>query len=208
MKVKSILLATICFCLTLPLVSQEIVTIKDTITVKKPAKKPSFWIGPKFGLDLKPAIFNQIGTQLSSNYQIGIMMQFGRTLYLQPEVYYASYRDNNTSVSYGHTSLYQESKNSVNYIKAPLMVGLKFLDLGLFSLHLKTGPEFSFRLASGDRNATENAFAWQVGGGVDILGFITTDIRYSLQKGVSLGDQINNFSYASMLNLTVGLKLR
>ena len=181
--------------------AQEIITVQDS-TAAKPEKKTKFWMGPKFGLDLSPVKFNEIGSQLSSNYQIGIMLQYGNKLYFQPEVYYSSYKTNTNGVTGA------DLKKTVNFIKVPVLVGLKFLDLGLFSLHIKTGPSLTFKLDDNDGVSGNNTFAWQVGTGVDILGFITTDIRYTMIKGVSLGDQINNFSRnTSMLNLTVGLRL-
>ena len=201
---KKIILPLLLLCLLTSntiLSAQEIVTIKDS-TATKPEKKNKFWMGPKFGLDLSPVKFNEIGSQLSSNYQIGIMLQYGNKLYFQPEVYYSSYKTNTNGVTGA------DLKKTVNFIKVPVLVGLKFLDLGLFSLHIKTGPSLTFKLDDNDGVSGNNTFAWQVGTGVDILGFITTDIRYTMIKGVSLGDQINNFSRnTSMLNLTVGLRL-
>ncbi|MEI6488750.1 MAG: outer membrane beta-barrel protein [Bacteroidota bacterium] len=209
---KKIIIPLLLLCLLTSytmLSAQEIITVKDS-TAAKPEKKTKFWMGPKFGLDLSPVKFDEIGSQLSSNYQIGIMLQFGRTLYFQPEIYYASYKNSLSASSYGYGSIdaNPDLKKSVNFIKMPLLVGLKFLDLGLFSLHIKTGPSLTFKLDNNDGVSGDNTFSWQVGTGVDILGFITTDIRYTMIKGVSIGDQINNFSRnTSMLNLTVGLRL-
>ena len=87
------------------------------------------------------------------------------------------------------------------------MVGLKFLDIGLLSLHLKGGPQFRFPLDNSDKPTGKMSLDWQVGAGVDILGFITTDLRYTLQSGKSLDEQAKNIG-TSGLNLTVGLKFR
>lgn len=196
-----------CMICCLPISAQESTTQPDSTKASKPEKKAKFWIGPKFGLDLHPVKLNEIGSQLSANYQLGIMVQYGRTLYLQPEIYYASYKDYTSAVVYGHNGTVNDPTKSVNFLKMPIFVGLKFLDLGLFSLHLKGGPSFTYRL-NGKNSDTEDSFAWQVAAGVDILGFITTDVRYTLNDE-SLGDQINHFSRnTSMVNLTVGLRLR
>jgi hypothetical protein len=174
---------------------QEVTTV-TTVTSTPTEKKHKFWFGPKFGLDIPSNSLNKIGDQLNTNYRFGLFAQFGRTLYFQPEIYYASYKTTATS-------------KSTNYIKMPLMIGLKFLDLGLFSLHIMTGPSLSFKLDDNDALTGYSESSWQLGAGVDVLGFITSDIRYKILKGVSLGDQISKFSTnPNILNLTVGLKLR
>jgi len=167
-----------------------------------PAKKHKFWIGPKFGLDMSPVTFNfnDIKSQLNMNYQAGLLFQYGRTIYIQPEVYYSSYKI---------TTENSEASSSVNFIKVPAMLGLRFLNLGLFSLHVMGGPAFSFQLKDNDAFSGNNTFSWQVGAGVDVLGFITTDVRYTLREGVSIADQVSQFDKeTSTLNVTVGLKLR
>ena len=165
-------------------------------------KKPKVWIGPKFGFDMSPITynFNDIKSQLKMNYQAGLLFQYGRTLYIQPEIYYSSYKTAIEGV---------ESSSSVNFIKLPAMIGLRFLNLGLFSLHVMGGPALSFQLDKKDSFTGNNTLSWQVGAGVDILGFITTDVRYNLLKNVSISDQVSQFNKeTSVLNVTVGLKLR
>ena len=164
-------------------------------------KKPKFWIGPKFGLDMSPITydFNEIKSQLKTNYQVGILMQYGRILYIQPEVYYSSYQADGVTAD----------ATTVNFIKVPAMLGFRFINLGLFSLHVMGGPAFSFQLDNKDSFNGNNTFSWQVGAGIDVLGFITADLRYNLLEDVAIGDQISQFNKeTSMLNLTVGLKLR
>jgi hypothetical protein len=124
--------------------------------------------GLDLGLDviLTTSDINGITEQLKGNYQAGIMVQWGKTIYLQPEVYYSSYKITQTS--------------SMNFVKVPVMVGLKFLDLGLISTHVMGGPMYSMLLDNKDNLTGANSLNWQVGAGVDILGFITADLRYTL----------------------------
>lgn len=197
------------FCLAIPIFAQEEEVNRDTVTTSLPVKKSNFWIGPKFGLDMSPVIPNQFRKQLQDNFQMGIMMQFGKKFYFQPEIYYASYKHDSIVVRYGYAGSEQPIEGSVNFIRIPLMVGLKFLDLGLFSFHIQTGPVVNFRLSDTAGLSGDNTFSWQAGAGIDILGFITTDVRYTIQKGSSIGDQINQFNRnRSLLNVTVGLKFR
>jgi hypothetical protein len=85
-----------------------------------------------------------------------------------------------------------------------MMLGLKVIDLGLISLHLNGGPSYLKQLDSTNKGVIN----WEVGAGVNLLGFITTDLRYTIQKGSTTGMQIEQLiSNGGMLNLTVGLRL-
>jgi len=179
-------------------VAPELVTQTDRKTAQDSVKvkKPRFWVGLKFGLDISSTTnsFKGISDQLKGNYQAGILFQFGRTLFFQPEFYYSSYKIDET--------------NSLEYIKIPVMFGLKFLDLGLFSLHIMGGPSVSMLLNKPDNSDESGSFAWQVGAGIDVLGFITADLRYTLNNK-SVSEQIDEGATTpTKLNLTFGLKFR
>lgn len=158
-------------------------------------KDKKLWFGPKFGLDVVSSTSNIAGLteQLKNNYQLGFFAQLGEKYYLKPEIYYASYTtDAVTAVK-------------INYLKAPMMLGVRLFDIGLLSLHLNGGPSYLKQL---DSDAA-GVWNWEAGVGVGVLGFITTDLRYTFQKGTSSGitqieQLINN---GGMLNLTVGLRL-
>jgi hypothetical protein len=167
-------------------------------------KKPRFWIGPKFGTDFVgvPTNMDVVKGELKEQWQAGVLMQFGRTLYLQPEAYYCL--DNIVLPSEG----VEASSNAK--IKVPVMLGLRFLNLGLVSLHIMGGPQWTMPMKDSDGNSTGSTTReWLVGAGVDILGFITTDVRYVYNPNVALNDQITSFDYKTAgLNVTVGFKFR
>ena len=212
MKKKFILgLSLVCFSFSLmaqdaeTVIKQETVTTTTTTsnpTVSTPStKKAKIWIGPKFGLDINSTSLSSEGVknELNKNYQFGLLLQYGRILYIQPEIYYASYKS---------TISKTETKTN-NYVKIPMQIGVKFLDVGLFSLHITTGPSYTFKLDDTDKVTSTKGFSWLVGAGVDVLGFITSDLRYTLRNNVSIADQISQFeSNSNTLNLTVGLKFR
>ena len=101
------------------------------------------------------------------------------------------------------------SNSGTNYIKVPVMVGVKILDIGLVALRIDGGPQFSFKLDNTDKLTGEKNLSWQLGAGVDVLGFIVADLRYNIQPGQSISTQVQNFNLNSTgLNLTVGLKFR
>jgi len=175
-------------------------------------KKPRFWIGPKFGTDIVSGIpkdFTSVSDRLKEQWQAGVMMQLGRTLYLQPEAYYAV----TTTPGIGSAAA-----TSTQEIRVPVMLGLRFLNLGLFSLHIMGGPSWNIPMgADNSINTDAKTMDWLVGAGIDVLGFITVDVRYKYDTETALSDQITKFNLTddsdplkpyTALNVTVGLKLR
>lgn len=169
-------------------------------------KKPSFWFGPKVGLDLATATLDQsaIKSQFKSNAQLGVFFQFGRILYLQPEFYYAVRKETTLATNSVTTS--------VSTLKVPVLIGLRLINLGVVSAHVMAGPQGTFFLSESSPLATvkrqKSAYNFQLGAGADILGFITVDVRYSLGLNNSLGAQIQGLDLKSGVNATVGLKFR
>jgi hypothetical protein len=170
-------------------------------TTEEP-KKAYIKFGPKFGLDLNANLQNlptgtQLTDQLKGNYQFGGFMQFGRKLYFQPEFMYAVI----------NTTDAQDEPLTLEFYKIPVHVGLKFFDIGLLSLHVSGGAIYTH--TGGEAFAFDKEkISYQVGAGVDVFDFITTDIRYTLKNGVTLADQISDFTTnGGTINLTVGLKL-
>lgn len=216
MKTKLVLSAML-VVFSMQVFAQDVTIIQSNATgntqsyssTKKP-HKPMFWIGPKFGTDILTGIpkdFTSVTDRLKEQWQAGLMMQFGRTLYLQPEAYYAL----TTFPSIGGGA----ATTTEQEIRVPVMLGLRFLNLGLFSLHIMGGPSWTIPMGA-DNTLDTNAkqMEWLVGAGIDVLGFITADIRYSYITNKPLSDQIAGFNVtdntAAMtpLNVTVGLKLR
>ncbi len=190
MKTRSIFFSLFFLSLTLIGFAQE-----SSTTVEKP--KAKIWFGPKVGLDLAhfTTDVNEISSQFGSNYQAGLMCQIGEKLYLQPEIYYASTKTSDSI--------------RINFLKAPIMLGLRILDIGLVSLHIMGGPQFSFKLDNSDKLTGDQTLTWQVGAGADVLGFITADLRYTIVPGQSVSTQVSGFNLNTTgLNLTVGLKFR
>jgi len=174
-----------------------------------PAKeKPSFWFGPKVGVNLSTPTYDldEIRDQLETNYQAGFFMQFGRTVYFQPEFYYAVHKEGLTST--GQTRLKLET------LEIPMMFGLRLINLGVVSAHIMAGPEVSILLKETRAPRTygicrqSGNFSLQGGGGIDFLGFITLDVRYSVPMDNMVGSHINDLSWDSQVNVTLGLKLR
>ncbi|MEK7720413.1 MAG: outer membrane beta-barrel protein [Bacteroidota bacterium] len=170
--------------------------------------KRNFWFGPKIGLDLATPTIDQnsIKTQFDSNSQYGIFFQFGKVLYLQPEFYYATHKESYTSGSAAAV------ETKVNTLKVPVMVGLRLLNLGIISAHVMAGPQGSFFLNESNplphfTRQTSN-LDLQFGGGVDVLGFVTLDVRYSSNLSNSVETTIQQLNWKNAVNVTLGIKFR
>ncbi len=157
--------------------------------VKKSKSYYGFKIGSEITSDTKN--YAQINDQFNGNMQIGAFARFGEKFFFQPEAYYHNYNLSNSE--------------SLSYFKAPLMFGLRLLNLGIVTAHVNAGPAYSRQLGSDN----EGVFNWQIGVGGDILGFLTTDIRYTIPGGKDVNDAIEDLvANGGMLNLTVGIKLK
>lgn len=165
-------------------------------------KQPRFWWGPKAGLDLFTATTNvqDIEAQIKSNYQIGLLLQFGRKLYFQPEFYYAIRKESYEGVE----------EITVNTLKVPLMLGVRLFNIKILSAHLMAGPTISYLLNTSetDSDRKKSNFALQAGAGVDVLGFITLDVRYSVDLSGNVQEQMDQLKWNSGVNVTLGLKFR
>jgi hypothetical protein len=139
--------------------------------------------------------------QLQNGYQAGLFLQIGQSFYFQPEIYYASYQNPTSSLS----------TEKIPSLRTPIMLGVRFIDIGIVSAHLMGGPVFSASISDIKHGMTLSQITkdWQIGVGVDVLGFITADVRYGLIKDVKFADQPSYFNLeSSMLNVTVGIKLK
>lgn len=180
----------------------SIVIQSSAQTATNQSKKTYVKFGPKVGLDLNISnqdlpSSTQLTYELKDNYQVGGFLQFGRKLYFQPEFMY----------SVVNTTDDQNVLTAFEFYSLPVHIGLKFFDIGLLSMHLSAGAVYTFQ--SGDALIFEKErIEYQLGAGIDIFDFITTDVRYTLKNNVELSQQINDFStQGGVINFTVGLKL-
>lgn len=208
MKKITTLLAIFSLFVTVNLMAQSTNQNVNSDQAKK-NKSHNFWYGFKVGTDLAtPTIDeNEIKAQIKSNYQIGLFFQFGRKIYLQPEFYYAV-RTVNQELTFNS---YPEDIK-INSIKVPVLIGIKVIDLKIISAHLMGGPMGTITLDEGkidSKNLFKNMdYKLQLGGGVDVLGFITLDVRYAVNLNDNIKEELNNLNWKSGVNVTLGIKLR
>lgn len=173
--------------------------------------------------DIKSGFQNHLTFGLFGRVELGM-------LYIQPEVMYFKTQNifslDATNVS---TGLLPEEKvtftlNEAN-LQVPILVGVKFLDLGVATLRAQVGPTANFTLKSttlfdktysltgnnGEAvtlDENENAFdtktiAWgmQAGIGADILGKITLDINYNFGLSKVFG-ALNNTNLSNYFDFS------
>jgi len=174
---------------------------QDQTSSEMPVKKPTFWWGPKVGADFLTPTIDQgaIESQIKSNYQVGFFLQFGRKFYIQPEFYYATQIE--------PAFLTSAPDVTINTLKVPIMLGMRLINLKVISAHLMAGPSASFLLkdSSPNSNRKQSNFALQAGGGIDLIGLFTLDVRYSFDTTNNL---IKQFSWDNGVNVTFGIKFR
>jgi len=159
-------------------------------------------------LDLSKPTLNQndIKAQLKSNYQLGMFFQFGRKLYIQPEFYLAFEKENRDISSAPAEDVMVKS------LKVPVLLGLKLIDLGIVSAHVMAGPMGSIFLDESKFDLEiirkKIDYKLQLGGGLDVLGFITLDVRYAVNLNDQVQKELTNLTWDSGVNVTLGLKLR
>ena len=155
--------------------------------------------------DIKSGFQNHLTFGLFGRAEFGM-------LYVQPEILY--FKTNNIfSLDVANTSQSWLPEETVTFtlneanLQVPILVGVKFLDLGVATLRAQAGPTANFTLASttlfdkefklinddnpedpqtitleDDSNIIDTkSIAWgmQLGVGADILGKITLDINYN-----------------------------
>jgi hypothetical protein len=143
---------------------------------------------------------NEIQSQIKSNYQVGFFLQFGRKFYIQPEFYYATQKEPGITTD----------DVTINTLKVPLMLGMRLVNLKVISAHIMAGPSASFLLKESisNSNRKQSNFALQAGGGIDLIGLFTLDVRYSFDMSNSMSNQIKQFSWDNGVNVTFGIKFR
>ncbi|MDP2337641.1 MAG: outer membrane beta-barrel protein [Bacteroidota bacterium] len=176
---------------------------------KESDKKHNIWVGLRGGMDLETPTIDteEIKTQLNSNYQFGAFMRLGKKLFIQPEVYYAV-RNEQFSFALAPT----EEKVMVNSLKVPVLLGIRIINLGIVSAHVMAGPVGTMFLSQShtehEIERSKNEYKVQLGGGVDILGFITIDVRYSVNLNDNIKEELNQLRFKDGVNVTLGLKFR
>jgi len=129
---------------------------------------------------------DQLKSGFSSGYQAGAWLRLGgKKVYLQPEIA-LNVKSISQTMNIGNTTMKATYKTQA--IEIPLLVGYRFLNLGLLSLHVNAGPKAIINAGSSSNwnqyaNVVSHDFktaGWGIDGGfgVDVLMF-SLDLRYT-----------------------------
>jgi hypothetical protein len=145
-----------------------------------------FSIGPKIGYSTSKLStdLEDIKESARNNFQIGAFMRFGKKLYLQPEIFYATSGGTLKLESSG-----LEENIKMKNLCVPVLIGFKLIDAKVFNLRVMAGPSANFIIDKEveyddpiqyplqDSNFKNVAWGMDAGAGVDIL-FLSLDLRY------------------------------
>jgi hypothetical protein len=145
-----------------------------------------FSFGPKIGYTTSKLStdFEDISESVKHNFQIGAFARFGKKLYLQPEVFYAT---SGGTLKYEDSNLKENIK--LKNLCVPALVGYKLINAKIISLRIMAGPSANFIMNKEidadeliaeplqDSNFKNVAWGMDVGAGVDVF-FLTLDVRY------------------------------
>jgi hypothetical protein len=145
-----------------------------------------FSFGPKIGYSTSKLStdFDDIKESAKSNFQIGAFLRFGKKLYLQPEIFYATSGGTLKVESSG-----LEESIKMKNLCVPILIGFKLIDAKVFNLRVMAGPSANFIIDKEvkyddliqdplqDSNFKNIAWGMDVGAGVDVL-FLSLDLRY------------------------------
>lgn len=145
-----------------------------------------FSFGPKIGYSTSKLStdFDSIHDGIRHNFQIGVFFRFGKKLYVQPEISFAT---GGGTLKVEGTTLKEQIK--LNNLYVPVLVGYKLINAKVFNLRVFAGPaaniiinktlDFSDTYPNPvqERNLKNVAWGVDVGAGLDVL-FLTLDLRY------------------------------
>jgi hypothetical protein len=145
-----------------------------------------FSFGPKIGYNTSKLStdLDSISESLKHNFQIGAFARFGKKLYLQPEIFYAT---SGGTLKREGTTLKEEVK--INNLSIPVLVGFKIINAKVINLRVMAGPVANFILGTKvtadelvtdplqDSDFKKASWGMDLGAGVDVF-FLTLDVRY------------------------------
>jgi hypothetical protein len=145
-----------------------------------------FSLGPKIGYSASKLStdFDTIKESAKNNFQIGVFFRFGKKLYVQPEIAYAT---SGGTLKLEGTTLKETIKLKNLYV--PVLIGYKIINAKIVNLRIFAGPVANFILnkevdfdetyPNPVQESDLKNIAWgiDVGAGVDVF-FLTLDLRY------------------------------
>ena len=191
-------------------------------TAQKHSRADYFRIGIKGGVNLSSVKVASLSTNLENKtgYQFGAFARIGRTIFLQPEVYFTA-KEVNVDVLNSLTTNQGVVGFSQKSLDVPLLAGIKLGPLRVlagpvasYALSASTSPDAavkSYFSGTSQDIINRSSFSYQAGIGFDILN-LSLDLRYEgamseLKNTVAVPSGFNYSQKPSYYQATIGFRI-
>lgn len=199
-----------------------LVGILSVATAQKHSRADYFRVGIKGGVNLSAVKVASVSTNLEnkSGYQLGAFARIGRTVFLQPEVYFSA-KEVNVDVLNSLTTNQGVVSFSQKTLDVPLLAGIKLGPIRVlagpvasYALSASTSPDAavkSYFSGTSQDVINRSSFSYQAGVGVDILN-LSLDLRYEgamseLKNTIAVPSGFNYSQKPSYFQATLGFRI-
>ena len=196
--------------------------ILSAATAQKHSRAEYFRIGIKGGVNLSSVKVASLSTNLENKtgYQLGAFARIGRTIFIQPEVYFSA-KEVNVDVLNSLTTNQGVVGFSQKTLDVPLLAGIKLGPLRVmagpvasYAISASTNPDAAVKsYFSGTTQEIINRsnFSYQAGVGFDILN-LSLDLRYEgalseLNNTLAVPSGFNYTQKPSFYQATIGFRI-
>lgn len=196
--------------------------ILSVATAQKHSRADYFRIGIKGGVNLSSVKVASLSTNLENKtgYQLGAFARIGRTIFIQPEVYFTA-KEVNVDVLNSLTTNQGVVGFSQKSLDVPLLAGIKLGPLRVlagpvasYALSASTSPDAavkSYFSGTSQEIINRSSFSYQAGIGIDILN-LSLDLRYEgamseLKNTVAVPSGFNYSQKPSYYQATIGFRI-
>ncbi|MCZ2476579.1 porin family protein [Aquirufa antheringensis] len=199
-----------------------LVGILSVATAQKHSRADYFRIGIKGGVNLSSVKVASLSANLENKtgYQLGAFARIGRTVFFQPEVYFAA-KEVNVDVLNSLTTNQGVVGFSQKSLDVPLLLGVKLGPLRVmagpvatYAISASTNPDAavkSYFSGTTQEIINRSSFSYQAGVGFDILN-LSLDLRYEgamseLNNTVAVPNGFNYSQKPSYYQATIGFRI-
>ena len=196
--------------------------ILSVATAQKHSRADYFRIGIKGGVNLSSVKVASLSANLENKtgYQLGAFARIGRTIFIQPEVYFAA-KEVNVDVFNSLTTNQGVVGFSQKSLDVPLLLGVKLGPLRVmagpvasYAISASTSPDAavkSYFSGTSQDIINRSSFSYQAGVGFDILN-LSLDLRYEgamseLKNTVAVPNGFNYSQKPSYYQATIGFRI-
>lgn len=199
-----------------------LVGILSVATAQKHSRADYLRIGIKGGVNLSSVKVGSLSTNLENKtgYQLGAFARIGRTIFIQPEVYFAA-KEVNVDVLNSLTTNQGVVGFSQKSLDVPLLLGVKLGPLRVmagpvasYAISASTSPDAavkSYFSGTSQEIINRSSFSYQAGVGFDILN-LSLDLRYEgamseLKNTLAVPSGFNYSQKPSYYQATIGFRI-